>query len=154
VKGVDNAALKRVLVPTHLSKFVWWKNFARTTGETVLLYTKDELKEFAGLDGVALFNLLHMKPVPGVSVSVSVSVCVRVCVCVSVSKIHLLSLRFLLAVVALLWLLPLVALLSRLACRIRYANANGSARVCSGCVFCCCALALAVLLPAGRARVS
>ena len=65
VKGLDNAELKKLIVPYRLPRSVWNKSFYRITGDELSLLTKDELEKYAGADGVNIYNLLHANPAPG-----------------------------------------------------------------------------------------
>ena len=67
MKGLDSAALKKLIVPYRLSRSVWNKSFSRTTGDELVLWTEAQLKEFAGADGVNIYNLLHANTGPGTS---------------------------------------------------------------------------------------
>ena len=67
VKGLDNAALKKLIVPDHMSGEMWEKSFSRITGEKLVLWTEAQLEKYAGADGLNIYNLLHANTGPGTS---------------------------------------------------------------------------------------
>ena len=65
MKGLDIAALKKLIVPDHMSSKTWDESFSRITGDELVLCSKDQLVKYAGADGVSIYNLLHANPAPG-----------------------------------------------------------------------------------------
>ena len=65
MKGLGSDALKQLIVPYRVPEDVWLKSFSLITGDDLLLLSEAQLKEFAGLNGVSIYNLLHAKPALG-----------------------------------------------------------------------------------------
>lgn len=66
---MDSAALERLLVPVHLSREVWGAYFVGMAGDSLFALSSRALEKYAALRGIALFNLLHAKSVPGVRIA-------------------------------------------------------------------------------------
>ena len=67
MKGLDNAVLKKLIVPEHMSSKTWDESFSRITGDKLVLWSESQLEKYAGADGLNIYNLLHANPAPGTS---------------------------------------------------------------------------------------